>query len=310
MKKFLILILGLLVITTGAAVHATPSAQQEEAVQEENEKIPVIAWFTKGDTAEYAVSSSVWQINGTDSVRTIVAEAKIRINVVDSTESGYKMNYTVLSSPIPNMPSGSYGEAMKKVMANLSEKFKETNIQFETDDCGSITEITNLEEINDQITQFIEEIINGLTDAPEIKKAVDMGIDVKSMMLKIIPMNKLLEEYLKELQLLFAYHGYAFPLGIITNHEEATDSTYEKNEYYLMEALSDAPSNDINDITSYSITNVETYILPQSLVRELLNDYIGKNVTAIAKATGNELTEEQSQERGSNQRYDKDRWFC
>ena len=72
----------------------TPSAP--ESIASQDSTINVIAWFNKHDTVTYRVSESSWKLTGTDTVLTASYSMMARINVVDSTSNGYKIDYTSL----------------------------------------------------------------------------------------------------------------------------------------------------------------------------------------------------------------------
>ena len=85
-------------MTISMVMHGeTPSSPEIASLQDST--INVIAWFNKHDTATYWVNESSWDINGNDTVRTSSVAMKVRINVVDSTANGYKMDYTFLEFP-------------------------------------------------------------------------------------------------------------------------------------------------------------------------------------------------------------------
>lgn len=103
MKKIIIVTLLMLAMAISMTLHSeTPSTQENTVPQDST--INVIAWFNKHDTVTYVVNESSWKLNGTDTVLTASYSMTARINVVDSTANGYKMDYTFLEFPTDTLP--------------------------------------------------------------------------------------------------------------------------------------------------------------------------------------------------------------
>ena len=91
------------------------------------------------------------------------------------------------------------------------------------------------------------------------------GIKADELFRNIDP-SKLVQSYTEELEMLFQYHGYQFPLKETTLHEEATDTKYESDTY--LSATIDPESYEY-DI----IIEINNYI-PRKDIKQLLGGMV------------------------------------
>lgn len=298
MKKLLFVLSCLLTIAVSTTVRSAASPQQESSAEEqEDTKLSVLGWFNKCDTLTYWVNESGWKIGGTDTVRTSSATMKVRVNVVDSTENGYKMEYTFLEFPTDTLPeSATFMQKFQNdLIAKVSKKIIGTTVQFETDEVGSITKFNNLGKIKKQADYILKETLNELSQLPEIKTAKNMGLDMNALVQKIGENDMMIENYLKELKLLFAYHGYVFEKGIFTQHDDATDSSYEHDSYF---SVQENPENEF-----YQILSSVNYIIPQSKLKEAFGNIISTISKQDITDGANEIADKQINKDGSIEEY-------
>lgn len=256
----------MLAMTIGMAMHGeTPSAPETTASPDSI--INVIAWFNKHDTVTYRVNESSWKLTGTDTVLTASYSMIARINVVDSTANGYKMDYTFLDFPTDALPdsASAIDRFQNQITDKLARKIVGTTVHFETDEYGRITRYKNLGQIKKQARSLFKEALNGFSKIPEIQGLKEMGFDVKDYA-KNVDTDKLVDGYLEELNMLFMYHGLSMQPGENTEHEDATETQYENTTY--TSATVDA------DDGSYSIVQDVTSILPRNELKEIVGGIV------------------------------------
>lgn len=256
----------MLAMTIGMAMHGeTPSAPETAASPDSI--INVIAWFNKHDTVTYRVNESSWKLTGTDTVLTASYSMIARINVVDSTASGYKMDYTFLDFPTDALPdsASAIDRFQNQITDKLARKIVGTTVHFETDEYGRITRYKNLGQIKKQARSLFKEALNEFSKIPEIQGLKEMGFDVKDYA-KNVDTDKLVDGYLEELNMLFMYHGLSMQPGENTEHEDATETQYENTTY--TSATVDA------DDGSYSIVQDVTSILPRNELKEIVGGIV------------------------------------
>lgn len=256
----------MLAMTIGMAMHGeTPSAPETTASPDSI--INVIAWFNKHDTVTYRVNESSWKLTGTDTVLTASYSMIARINVVDSTASGYKMDYTFLDFPTDALPdsASAIDRFQNQITDKLARKIVGTTVHFETDEYGRITRYKNLGQIKKQARSLFKEALNEFSKIPEIQGLKEMGFDVKDYA-KNVDTDKLVDGYLEELNMLFMYHGLSMQPGENTEHEDATETQYENTTY--TSATVDA------DDGSYSIVQDVTSILPRNELKEIVGGIV------------------------------------
>lgn len=256
----------MLAMTIGMAMHGeTPSAPETTASPDSI--INVIAWFNKHDTVTYRVNESSWKLTGTDTVLTASYSMIARINVVDSTANGYKMDYTFLDFPTDALPdsASAIDRFQNQITDKLARKIVGTTVHFETDEYGRITKYNNLGQIKKQAKSLFKEALNEFSKLPEIQGLKEMGFDVKDYA-KNVDTDKLVDGYLEELNMLFMYHGLSMQPGENTEHEDATDTQYENTTY--TSATVDA------DDGSYGIVQDVTSILPRNELKEIVGGIV------------------------------------
>lgn len=256
----------MLAMTIGMAMHGeTPSAPETTASPDSI--INVIAWFNKHDTVTYRVNESSWKLTGTDTVLTASYSMIARINVVDSTANGYKMDYTFLDFPTDALPDSAsvIDRFQNQITDKLARKIVGTTVHFETDEYGRITRYKNLGQIKKQARSLFKEALNEFSKIPEIQGLKEMGFDVKDYA-KNVDTDKLVDGYLEELNMLFMYHGLSMQPGENTEHEDATETQYENTTY--------TSATVDSDDGSYSIVQDVTSILPRNELKEIVGGIV------------------------------------
>ena len=226
----------------------------------EDSVVNVVAYFCKGDTCEYWIYENEWKVDGKDTVKTLGVSTQVRLVVNDSTSKGYKMSYTFL-----DVKADSVG-----VMAMLTERTAKsvigTTINFETDEYGCITNITNLSQIKKQAKALFKASMKDIASMPimqEMKKAT--GLDFMKIGNQA-NIDEVVEGYLEELKLLFAYHGSQYVVGEHHEHEDATKDS-NANDTYINASL----EKNGNYTISCEVVNV----IPKETVKEVMGGLMG-----------------------------------
>ena len=226
----------------------------------EDSVVNVVAYFCKGDTCEYWIYENEWKVDGKDTVKTLGVSTQVRLVVNDSTSKGYKMSYTFL-----DVKADSVG-----VMAMLTERTAKsvigTTVNFETDEYGSITKITNLSQIKKQAKALFKASMKDIAAMPimqEMKKAI--GLDFMKIGNQANT-DEVVEGYLEELKLLFACHGSQYAVGEHHEHEDATKDSYA-NDTYINASL----EKNGNYTISCEVVNV----IPKETVKEVMGGLMG-----------------------------------
>lgn len=256
----------MLAVTAGMSVRGETQSQHD-SIGLQDSTIDVIAWFSKHDTVTYWVSNSSWNISESDTTRTASVSMMVRINVVDSTPKGYKMDYTFLEFPIDTLSdsTSSLARFQNQITARLMNKIVGTTVHFETDEYGHITKYNNLGQIKKQAKSLFKEAMKEFAQLPEIQGLKDMGLDLKGY-LKKVDTDELVDGYLEELNLLFLFHGRSMSIGEFTEHEDATESSFENTTYSSVYVDADDDAYHI----LYDVTN----ILPQNELKALVGGII------------------------------------
>ena len=269
MRNLPFLIICSIFIACGIASNAQTNSQQESSVVAQDSTIDVVGYFSKNDTLIYWINQSNWQLSPSDTIKTAGVSTKVRLTVVDSTSTGYKMDYTFLEVKGDSTlysSQDSYQTTLNTLVEKLSKKIVGTTIHFETDEFGAITKYNNLGQIKRQAKSLFKESMKELMQMPEIvglKK--EFNIDIKEMV-KDVDSDKLIDGYLEELKLLFLCHGNVYNIGQSHTHEDATATTYENDTYSTV-------TLDTSDYT-YSITTEVVNIIPKSTLKDMVGGIV------------------------------------
>ena len=232
----------------------------------EDSVVNVVAYFCKGDTCEYWIYENEWKVDGKDTVKTLGVSTQVRLVVNDSTSKGYKMSYTFL-----DVKADSVGDNFRdKMMAMIAERTAKsvigTTINFETDEYGSITKITNLSQIKKQAKALFKASMKDIASMPimqEMKKAI--GLDFMKIGNQANT-DEVVEGYLEELKLLFACHGSQYAVGEHHEHEDATKDSYA-NDTYINASL--------EKNGNYTISCEVVSVIPKETVKEVMGGLMG-----------------------------------
>ena len=218
------------------------------------------------------ITDSQWLSNNSDTLEVDTAGEDARrihpgrLVVNDSTSKGYKMSYTFL-----DVKADSVGDNFRdKMMAMIAERTAKsvigTTINFETDEYGRITKITNLSQIKKQAKALFKASMKDIAAMPimqEMKKAI--GLDFMKIGNQANT-DEVVEGYLEELKLLFAYHGSQYAVGEHHEHEDATKDSYA-NDTYINASL--------EKNGNYTISCEVVSVIPKETVKEVMGGLMG-----------------------------------
>lgn len=177
MKKILFFIVGLILVTGGVISRAeTSSAEPEEVVvTDEDSTLNVIGYFCKNDTLYYQITNTRWKFDDKDTVMTSGLAQMVRLVVTDSTDTGYKMEYTFLECMSDSSSDAALNRFQEAFVNRMNKKIIGTKIKFETDEFGAITKFNNLDQIKKQAKDLSKECMKELLKLDEVKNLVKMG---------------------------------------------------------------------------------------------------------------------------------------
>lgn len=264
MRKLLALLvvcLGFAGISSLRAAHNSDMTQPMENVASKDSTIAVIGWFVNHDTLNYCIQDSWWKIVPHDTIMTQGVTTRVMITVEDSTATGYKMKYTILDVQGDTVPTGIYREGQNILVKLMNKSVVGNSIQFETDEFGHIIKFDDLSKLKKKAKSIFNEGVKELENLPMMKDVKKIGFDVRKIT-KGISMERILDGYLLDINLLFMYHGLEFELGETTSHEDATETQYENESitvvgkmdtglYYIeSETVSLIPVEDVKAIVA------------------------------------------------------------
>jgi len=245
----------------------------------EDSVVNVVAYFCKGDTCEYWIYENEWKVNGKDTVKTLGVSTQVRLVVNDSTSKGYKMSYTFLDVKADSVGDNFRDKMMAMVAERTAKSVIGTTVNFETDEYGRITKITNLSKIKKQAKALFKASMKDIAAMPimqAMKKAT--GLDFMKIGNQANT-DGLVEGYLEELKLLFACHGSQYAVGEHHEHEDATKDSYANDTY--INARLEKNGN-------YTISCEVVSVIPKETVKEVMGGLMG----AITEGLKSKKTED------------------
>ncbi|MBW0034913.1 hypothetical protein KUA52_11495 [Prevotella copri] len=245
----------------------------------EDSVVNVVAYFCKGDTCEYWIYENEWKVNGKDTVKTLGVSTQVRLVVNDSTSKGYKMSYTFLDVKADSVGDNFRDKMMAVVAERTAKSVIGTTVNFETDEYGRITKITNLSKIKKQAKALFKASMKDIAAMP-IMQAMKKAIGLDFMKIgNQANTDELVEGYLEELKLLFACHGSQYAVGEHHEHEDATKDSYANDTY--INARLEKNGN-------YTISCEVVSVIPKETVKEVMGGLMG----AITEGLKSKKTED------------------
>lgn len=166
----------------------------------------------------------------TDTIKIAGVSTKVRLTVADSTDTGYKIDYTFLDVQPDSVTDSGVASLLTQLTANIARHTVGTTITFETDEFGAITRFNNIEQIKQQAEMQFKEAMTTMLQSDILSELTVQGIDL-SRMSEMIDTDQLIDGYLENIKLLFLLHGLSYEEGRSHTHEDATESAYENDTY-------------------------------------------------------------------------------
>lgn len=231
-----------------------------DAAMEEDSLVSVIAWFGGRDTMTYWINEGSWTFEGEDTVKTMGVNMKVMINVTDSTEDGYAMEYRFLEFGADTAVKAGMPEIVGMAVDRLNGMIAGKAIKFRTDEVGQITGYGNLKAIGRQAKKVLADVMESI---PLIDSLAAAGVKT-GYLAELLDADELVNGYTEELEMLFQNHGYQYSTGEIVRHDDASSVEYESDTYMAV----------WKDPESYSIVyDMDSYI-PREDIKAMLGGLI------------------------------------
>ena len=204
------------------AFSANVSAQVQTAeASSADSLINVVAYFCKNDTMDYRVEELKQKIHDNDTTLNRYIREDFRLIVRDSTNSGYKLEYSCLGNR--EMEGDEIDFLNKTVLEKVAELSDKQHVIFTIDELGNLQHIENWRDIKKTMQEGIKIFCDSLyANTPELDSVMPRNRLEMSLNLQYSTEQSLWSAY-EELQLLFAIHGNSFTIG---RHETKDDSGY------------------------------------------------------------------------------------
>ncbi len=264
-------LLAIIMFFVAVAAYVTPCAgitsQTDDNEATEGDEVNVVAWFSKCDTVVYTIRDSSWKIDGQDTIMTAADITTAMVTVTDSAETGYRLSYTILDVSDESPTDTPLGQFQKNFMSSVASKLIGKTIDFETDECGKIVRIINLDDVKKQAKNLFKTAFKELKNEPWMKEATKIAGFKLDDFTKSVDADRMVNAYLMNINLLFAYHGLAFDLGTHYIKHDATDTQYATETYSWVTVEEDG---------CYNVTIDEFYKIPQKVIKSIVGQVFDK----------------------------------
>ena len=246
-------VLAALFVTVSSFTTKQPVSPAGNTADPEDSTISVVAYFCNRDTFVYREYYGEWKIEGEDTVMTADMEASYMINVTDSTAKGYELEFHLLDYQTALPEGADAGTEISSFFADMfGKRIKGACLRFTTDEFGVITGYSNEKEMRKLLDKAYRETCGELMKHPRIVEMKQAGIHADKL-LNMFNEDVLMQDYVKDLDMMFAFHGKRYDLGETSYHEGATAKQYANDSY--INAWSDPETG------KYGIaTSVDNYI--------------------------------------------------
>lgn len=192
---------------------------------EDEGTISVVVWLNKGDTLSYKMNSKSQNICGSDTTTLYNVDGRFHIDVTDSTSTGYRMIMVCDDVQIDTTVVPAKGDMPYGILQAYEEKLLAFPVEFETNEFGAITRLCDTLMVQEKVKSVCDEAIDAyLKTSSEAALIRTMIPDFAANLKNQVSAESLMEDYLKELNLLFAFHGYVYEIGVTKHQIEASDT--------------------------------------------------------------------------------------
>lgn len=262
MKQTLVFIFVLISYTlTTQAQASTLQETQEDSV------INVIAYFCKGDTMKYTYTDAVYKVTPKDTITSSYYTRDCMIVVTDSTSKGYNMEMTPLNIKLADDPSAT--TTRTKMNATIMRAFNNVKIKFHTDELGDIEAVDNWREVRDLCLQGIKLALDSIYQTDPKMDSIMPRKRFEGIIKLSLNNEEGVRKCIKELPLLFDYHGKQFKLGALAFTDST--STMFPTKIRVLATYATDEDEDGSD-GDYSISCSSTTAIPPKEAAELASN--------------------------------------
>lgn len=119
--------------------------------------VQVVAYWNVGDMYKYRCQEKAYVVEGNDTIIGDIQEELFTIQVVDSTENGYILEYRCLEEKLDMA-----NKEEQAILEPIVQKYREIPYRFSTNKYGAFQDLVNLEEIQQGMNSAYDEIKAGL----------------------------------------------------------------------------------------------------------------------------------------------------
>lgn len=273
MKKFLLFTMLLLSATMA-------SAQTTLLDEEDTEQVEVLGYFCKNDTMKYLRHDISYQIENNDTIITSDVEEEFMIVVTDSTENGYTMQMSVLSTDLHTAKN----DFERIFHETASEAMKNCPCIFTTNENGEFEHVKNWREIRDAVKACTKTALDRLfTEVAGLDSVMNRSTLESSLAIAFATEDGVKESY-DELDLLFGLHGTAFDCG--THEEDKTANGFPSHTW--LEAGYIVKEDEYDDDDDYMVQFKQQTRIPFDDAAGLGMDMMMAMLSTDAAATAKE----------------------
>jgi len=276
MKRIIIALFAFFTLLTSINVTASDIADASSL-----DSVYIVAYFCKNDTMEYVYTSEDTKIKGADTTTVTIEERKFRLVVLDSTATGYRIQYTELETKSPlsegidNVNNDPKQMMFKRINDIIHKNDAKRPIIFTTNELGEIQHIENWQEVRNNILKTLDECWDEIYKTiPGASDYIDKNSFTELFKAKFSSEEQLIEN-IEGFPLLFSFHGSALQTGQNTieneGNEEEYPSTVQMSAYYF-----DPEEEGRDDFyPDYEVSIISTSTTHGNEVKELLQALMG-----------------------------------
>ena len=201
------------------------AAQMVTAQQESQDStINVVAYFCKNDTLTYLFQDYEAKVENNDTIVDHYIKSEIQLVVVDSTSSGYLIEYTPLQTTIEQYEDTLLAHAMQSILETMGE----VKYLLSTDEYGAVQHIKNWPEVKDYTKKAFNIVFDSLyANYPQLNEILPRQ-RFEAQIASYYANENAFYNKSDDLLLLFPLHGKSLPIGK-TERDGLSDNGYPQH---------------------------------------------------------------------------------
>lgn len=174
--------------------------------------VQVVGYWNKNEKHTYDIKFEKFKIKDKDTITLQDIRYKADIEVTDSTENTYTVEWKYKQYSFGNATGRQIAE---NCISGIIKLFENQVIRFNTDENGSFKTLLNWEELRDKLNAALE----------ALKSA--KSYDVEATFLTSLPLNKegIEDAVLKDMQLFYLFYGIKLQLGVALEQQINTGNS-------------------------------------------------------------------------------------